>query len=67
MEENIKKPNVSFNGFLEMFPTIQLPVTLNDELARTFSANNEPLPALAIEQFIPWQLIPIPVSCWISA
>ncbi len=52
MEENIKKPNVSFNGFLEMFPTIQLPVTLNDELARTFSANNEPLPALAIEQFI---------------
>lgn len=52
MEESIKKPDVTFNDFLEYFPTVELPVTLNDELIHEFSNTNEPLPALAIDQFI---------------
>jgi hypothetical protein len=50
--ENSRKPNISFQGFLEFFPTVELPVTLNDEVIREFSAANEPLPASAIQQFI---------------
>lgn len=52
MEESIKKPNFTFKDFLEQFPTIELPVTLNEEVIRAFSANNEPLPQLMIDQFI---------------
>lgn len=52
MEESIKKPEFTFKDFLEQFPTIELPVTLSDEIIRAFSANNEPFPPLMIDQFI---------------
>ncbi len=51
-ETNYKKPIIEFNAFLEHFPTIELPITLNDEIHHEFSNINEPLPALMIEQFI---------------
>lgn len=52
MEENIKKPDYTFQDFLEQFPTVELPITLSEDIIREFSANNEPLPQLMIEQFI---------------
>lgn len=52
MEELIKKPEITFDHFLEFFPIVELPVTLSEETLREFSNNNEPLPLLAIEQFI---------------
>ena len=51
--ENIKKPpKVKFPHFLEKFPEVVLPVTLAEEAHHAFSWNNDPLPALMIEQFI---------------
>ncbi|MDX1941756.1 MAG: hypothetical protein SFU99_14445 [Saprospiraceae bacterium] len=56
-EVNPKKPIVRFESFIEHFPTVQLPVTLNDEVHHEFSNRNEPLPPLMIEQFIlPFEL-----------
>ncbi len=52
MEENSRQPTLTFKDFLEIFPVVELPVTLNDEVIREFSAANEPIPALAITQFI---------------
>ncbi|MFN7115448.1 MAG: hypothetical protein ACK4TA_01535 [Saprospiraceae bacterium] len=52
MEESVKKPNITFNDFLDFFPEVELPVAFNEETLRDFSNTNQPLPALAIEQFI---------------
>lgn len=43
---------VKFKHFLEKFPTIELPITLNDEVHHEFSKNNDPLPAPMIDQFL---------------
>jgi len=43
---------VHFNHFLEKFPTLELPVTLNDEAQHIFSKNNDPLPPIMIQQHI---------------
>ncbi len=51
-ETNQDKPKVRFDHFLEKFPAIELPVTLNDEVQREFSRNNDPLPPAMINQFI---------------
>ena len=48
------KPNekLNFGHFLEKFPEIELPVTLTEESARTFSQTNDPLSALLIAEYI---------------
>ena len=43
---------IKFNSFIEMFPVIDLPITLNDEIHHIFSKNNKPLPAPFIKHFI---------------
>ncbi|MEO7175917.1 MAG: hypothetical protein ABIV51_08560 [Saprospiraceae bacterium] len=43
---------VRFDHFLEYFPEIELPVTLNDESHLIFSEQNRPLPLLVCEQFL---------------
>ena len=43
---------VSFQHFLEKFPTLPLPITLGEDTHHHFSTHNEPLPLLMIEQFI---------------
>ena len=52
MEETQKPPKVRFAHFLEKFPEVELPVTLAEEAHHAFSLQNNPLPALMIEQFI---------------
>lgn len=47
-----KKPVISFAHFLEIFPEIELPVTLTDDSSRHFSRENDPFPPLVIEQFL---------------
>ena len=45
-------PRLRFADFLAKFPEIDLPITLADDLHHTFSAENDPLSAEMIEQFI---------------
>jgi hypothetical protein len=45
-----KKP--TFKQFLDKFPVLALPLHLNEESHHLFSAQNLPLSALAIEQYI---------------
>ena len=42
----------SYHHFLNKFPAIQLPVTLKEEDARIYSAENEPLPHKLISEYI---------------
>lgn len=46
------KPEVSFSQFLDLFPELKLPVTLNEEAHHIFARSNDPVPALAAEQFL---------------
>jgi hypothetical protein len=43
---------IDFQHFIEYFPELELPVHLDDEVHHTFSLENEPLPSLAIEQYL---------------
>jgi len=52
MENVSPLPEVSFKEFLEIFPVIELPITLNDEALHEFSNINDPLPARLIDHFI---------------
>lgn len=52
MNINSKKTKVNFDHFLKKFPEIELPITLNDEIHREFSQNNDPLNSTIIRQFI---------------
>ena len=52
MATSKKAPRIRFSDFLDKFPEVDLPVTLSDDLHHTFSAENDPLPAEMIEQFI---------------
>lgn len=47
-----KNQKVSFAQFLDKFPEVELPITLNDEIHHNFSQNNEPFNALMINQII---------------
>ena len=42
----------TFRDFLEFFPEIELPITLNDEIHHLFSSQNKPIHPLLIEKFI---------------
>jgi len=46
---------VSIEEFLSFFPTIELPVTLTDDLHIVFSKRNEPFPQAVLEQYL-WPL-----------
>ena len=43
---------VNFNEFLEKFPIVDLPISLNNETHFEFSKNNDILPAAFVEQWI---------------
>lgn len=43
---------VSFEQFLEYFPSIELPVTLGERTHHLFSRQNDPLPPQVIEQYL---------------
>ncbi|MEM1218180.1 MAG: hypothetical protein AAGH79_04685 [Bacteroidota bacterium] len=43
---------ISFQQFLEIFPELELPVTLTEETSSDFGNNNEPFPALMIDAFL---------------
>lgn len=43
---------ISFEHFLEKFPIVELPVTVSEDTYNELGAENEPLPALMIEQFL---------------
>lgn len=43
---------IDFQHFIEYFPVLELPIQLDDEIHHTFSLENEPLPLLAIEQYL---------------
>ncbi len=43
---------ISFEHFLEMFPELELPVTLTEETSSDFSNNNDPFPAAMIDAFL---------------
>lgn len=49
----------TFAQFLNAFPTIEFPVTLNEEAHHTFSQVNTPLPGLMIDQFLAEILGPV--------
>ena len=48
----MKIPSVTFNDFIEKFPEVDLPITLNDESHHIFSRQNDPLSNQMIERFI---------------
>lgn len=43
---------IPFSHFVEMFPEVSLPITLNDEAVHTFSQKNEVLSSQMVEQFL---------------
>jgi len=43
---------VNFSSFLKMFPEVDLPITLTDDLHHVFSKNNDPLPSAMIQAFM---------------
>jgi len=47
-----KEIKIEFSHFLEMFPEVDLPITLTEEMSSVFSKNNDPLPLLMCEQFL---------------
>ncbi|MEM9992059.1 MAG: hypothetical protein AAF738_09865 [Bacteroidota bacterium] len=47
-----KTISVSFPDFIERFPEVELPLTLNDQTHHDFSKHNDPLPSIIIANFI---------------
>ena len=43
---------VNFSSFLKIFPEVELPITLTDDLHHVFSKNNDPLPVAMIQTYI---------------
>jgi hypothetical protein len=55
-----KDQKVRFSHFIEKFPEIDLPITLNIDSHHIFSQQNDPLNAIIIDQFIaPFELEPM--------
>jgi hypothetical protein len=52
MANDKRRKPIPLSHFVEMFPEVPLPVTLNDEAIHTFSQNNEVLSAQMVEQFL---------------
>ncbi|MEN0003162.1 MAG: hypothetical protein AAF798_03425 [Bacteroidota bacterium] len=47
-----EKSKIQFPHFLSLFPEIELPITLGTDSHFVFSKKNDPLPALAIQQYL---------------
>lgn len=47
-----KPTKITFKDFLKKFPSIEMPVTISDEVSSEFSKRNDPLPIPLIQQFI---------------
>ncbi len=47
-----KKTKIDFKAFLKKFPSVEMPVTISDEVSNEFSKRNDPLPMPLIEQYI---------------
>ncbi|MEM6698404.1 MAG: hypothetical protein AAF599_08410 [Bacteroidota bacterium] len=48
----MQQKKIRFSHYLNYFPELEMPITLGEETHHAFSQKNEPLPALAIQQFI---------------
>jgi hypothetical protein len=48
----LKAKKITFSQFAASFPEVQLPVLINDELARLASLNNTPLSDALVQEFI---------------
>lgn len=48
----MKKRKINFAQFLNLFPEMELPITLTTDTHHIFSQNNSPLPQVAIETYI---------------
>lgn len=48
----MQQKKIRFSHYLNYFPELELPITLGEETHHAFSQKNDPLPALAIQQFI---------------
>ena len=48
----MRQPKTEFQGFLQFFPEVELPITLNDEIHHIFSQQNKPLNHRFIDEFI---------------
>ncbi len=48
----VQKQKVSFLQFLDLFPEIELPITLTNETQLEFSRHNDPIPAPMIHQIL---------------
>jgi len=47
-----KKAKINFKDFLKRFPSVEMPVTISDEVSSEFSKRNDPLSMPLIQQFI---------------
>jgi hypothetical protein len=48
----MENPTVKFSEFASFFPDVELPVILTEDVCHDFMAMNEPLPQIAIEEYI---------------
>jgi hypothetical protein len=48
----MENPTVKLSEFVAFFPEVELPLTLTDDLSHDFMSMNEPLPQIAIEEYI---------------
>ncbi len=53
MAKQGSEPAIDFSDFLSFFPEVDLPIILEEELARTCSANNKVMPLEVIRAFLP--------------
>ena len=47
-----KQIKIEFKDFLKKFPSVEMPVTISDEVSSEFSKRNDPLPMPLIDQYI---------------
>ena len=47
-----KELKIDFKNFLKKFPSVEMPVTISDEVSSEFSKINDPLPMPLIDQYI---------------
>ena len=47
----MKSTQVSLDQFIDIFPELELPITLNDEVHHIFSQKNGPVPKLIVDQY----------------
>ena len=48
---SMTQPNISLDQFINLFPEIELPITLNEEVHHVFSQKNGPVPKAIVDQY----------------